>query len=143
MQGMQGMQGMMASPHHQLAMAHRQNLMTFATMLRSDVIKSKSVNSDVAGPAVAEIRHSFDAIRQHHEAQSPMMGNHADSAMTAMKRHMESHLGALSGHLTALEAEVARTTADAAQVRTHLDAILKECAGMVPTHAQAKPHQMK
>jgi hypothetical protein len=51
-EGMKGMQGMMEGSHHVLAMAYRDNIATFARALRSQVDRSKTVNLDLARPAV-------------------------------------------------------------------------------------------
>ena len=130
MQGMKGMNGMMSGPHHALAMAYRDNLVTFAKALRSDVTTSKAVNLDVARPAVAEMRRSFDQMKQHHQAHVATMGDHMDSSMTAMKQHAESHMLALSEHLVALDAEVNGPSPDGKKVSAHVTEILSECAAM-------------
>ena len=130
MQGLNGMNGMMSGPHHVLAMAFRDNLVTFAKALRSDVTTSKAVNLDVARPAVAEMRRSFDQMTQHHQAQVAMMGAHPDSSMTAMTQHMEAHMSGLSEHLVALDAEVNGPSPDGKKVSAHVTEILSECAAM-------------
>ena len=130
MQGMKGMNGMLRGPHHVLAMAYRDNLVTFAKALRSEVTTSKTVNPDVARPAVAEMRRSFDQMKQHHQAQLATMGDHMDSSMTAMKQHTESQMRALSEHLGALDAEVNGPSPDGKKVSAHVTEILSECAAM-------------
>ncbi len=142
MKGMPAMSGMMRGPHHMLAMAYRDNLKTFAEVLSGHVAKATTVNLDLARPAVAEVRRSFDQMRQHHQAQVMMMSDHADSAMSAMKRHMETHLTALGEHLTALESEVAASTPDPKKVAEHTTEILKQHAGMAKPPAAAAPHKM-
>ncbi len=148
--GMQGMSGMMGGPHHVLAMAYRDNLATFARTLRGQVTQSKTVNLELARPAVAEMRRSFDQIQQHHQAQMKMMGDHTESPMSGTNqqmsgtmRQMESTLTSLSDHLTALESEVNASTPDPKKVSEHTTEILKRCARMSAMPAKAKPHQMK
>jgi hypothetical protein len=143
MQGMPGMSGMMGGPHHVLAMAYRDNLATFARALQGQVTQSKTVDLDLARPAVAEMRRSFDQIQQHHQAQMTMMGDTTKTPMSGMMQHMETHLTALAEHLTALEAEVNAGTPDPKKVSEHTTEILKECAGMSAMPAKAKPHQMQ
>jgi len=138
---MKGMQGMMEGPHHVLAMAYRDNLATFARALRAQVTQSKTVNPDLARPAVAEMRRSFDQIKQHHQAQMSMMGNQPKpAAMAGMMQQMDTHLAALNDHLTALESEVNASTPDPKKVSEHLTEILKQCSEM---SGKDKPHQMK
>jgi hypothetical protein len=113
-EGMQGMSGMMGGPHHVLAR-----------------------------PAVAEMRRSFDQMRQHHQAQMAMMGDSTKPAMSGTMQHMETHLTALSEHLTALESEVNAGTPDPKKVSEHSTEILKQCAAMSAMPPKAKPHQME
>ena len=143
MKGMQGMSGMMEGPHHVLAMAYRDNLATFARALRAQVTESKTVNLDLARPAVAEMRRSFDQMKQHHQAQMAMMGDQTKPAMSGTMQQMESHMTALGEHLTALESEVNASTPDPKKVSEHATEILKQCADMSAMHGKAKPHQMK
>ena len=143
MKGMQGMNRMMGGPHHVLAMAYRDNLATFAKALQGQVTQTKSVNLEMARPAVSEMRRSLDQIREHHQAQMKMMGDHTESPMPGNMKHMETHLTALGEHLTALESEVNASTPDPKKVSEHTTEILKKGAGMSVMPAKAKPHQMK
>ena len=142
-EGMKGMPGMMDGPHHVLAMAYRDNLATFARALQGQVTKSKSVNLDLARPATAEMRRSFDQMKEHHQAQVTMMGDHATPAMMDTKQHMETHLTAVNEHLTELETELNAAAPDSKKVAEHTSMILKHCAGMSEMSGKAKPHQMK
>jgi cytochrome c556 len=142
-EGMKGMQGMMEGPHHVLAMAYRDNIATFARALRSQVDKSKTVNLDLARPAVSEMRRSFDQMKQHHQAQMSMMGDQTNPAMSGTMQQMETHLATLNEHLTALESEVNASAPDPKKVSEHTSEILKQCAGMPAMSGKAKPHQMK
>jgi hypothetical protein len=143
MKGMQGMSGMMGGPHHVLAMAYRDNLATFARALQAQVTQSKTVNLDLAQPAVAEMRRSFDQMKQHHQAQMAMMGTQPKPAMSGTMQQMDARLAALNEHLTALESEVNASTPDPTKVSEHTTEILKQCAGMSAMPGNAKPHQMK
>jgi hypothetical protein len=142
-EGMQGMSGMMEGPHHVLAMAYMDNLATFARALEAQVTQAKTVNLDLARPAVAEMRRSFEQMKQHHQAQMTMMGDGAKPPMSGTMQQMETHLAALSEHLTALESEVNASTPDPKKVSEHTSEILKQCAGMSAMPGNAKPHQMK
>ena len=72
--GMQGMQGMMAGPHHALAMAYGENLATFARVVHADASRSNMVSTELARPATAEMRRSFDQMKAHHQAQMSTVG---------------------------------------------------------------------
>ena len=144
MQDMKGMTGMMGGPHQVLAMAYRDNLATFARALRGQVNQSKSVNLDLARPAVAEMRRSYGQIQDHHQAHMrTMMSDHADSAMSANMKRMETRLTALGEHLTGLESAVNASTPDYRQVAEHATKLLNQSASMSSMHDKAKPHQMK
>jgi|KBSSwiStaDraftv2_1062776.scaffolds.fasta_scaffold110895_2 hypothetical protein len=142
MHDMHGMGMMMNMPHHVLAMAYRDNLVTFAKALRGQVAQSKSVNVDLARPAVAEMRRSFDQMKQHTGAQMSIMSDSAKKAMAGMMQGMETHTSALAGHLSALESEVGGNAPDPAKVSEHTSEILKQCAAMAAMPAKAKPHTM-
>ena len=125
MKGMRGMSGMMGEPHHVLAMAYRDNLATFAQALRGQVNQSKTVNLDLARPAVAEMKRSFDQMQQHHQAQMAMMGDSPKPEMSEAMEHMKAHLTALDKHLSALESEVNAGTPDPEKVSEHASEILR------------------
>ena len=158
MKDMPRMSGVKETPHHVLAMAYRDNLVTFAKALQGQVRQSKTVNLDLARPAVVEMRRSFDRMQQHHQAQMTMMGDKmmgdrmmggrmpGDQTKPLMSETMqgtESHLTALSEHLSALEAAVNAGTPDPKTVLEHTTEILKQCAKMSALPGMAKPHQMK
>ena len=133
---------MAAEPHHVLAMAYHQNLLAFTKALQEQTARSSSVNVDFARAAVAEMRHSFDQMQQHHQAQKAMMADHMTPPMSETMQRMETQLTALGEHLTALESEVGAATPDPKKVSSHTSAVLKQCADMSAMHDTAKPHQM-
>lgn len=148
MKGMHGsgMTGMMAGPHQILAMAYRDNIVTFGRALHGQLGLSPTVNLDLARPAVAEMRRSFDQMKEHHQAHMQMMMTMKDNMKPAASepmQHMETHLTALGEHLTALEAELNVATPSAAKASEHTAMVLKECGGMSSMPAKTKPHQMK
>jgi len=173
MKEMKGMSGMVSQPHHVLAMAYRTNLETFARALHGPVTQSKTVDVDLARPAVAEMRRSFDQMRQHHQAQmttmgdkpmgdkpmgnkpmggmmmgdkmmgDKMMGDTTKPQMSGSMQDMQSHLAALDEHLTALESALHVGTPDAKVVSAHTTEILKQCDKMSAKPAKTAPHHMK
>ena len=143
-EGMKGMTGMMGGPHHVLAMAYRDNLATFARALRGQVNQSKSVNLDLARPAVAEMRRSLSQLQEHHQAHMRAMTSaNTDSAMPGNRLRMETRLTALGEHLTALESAVNASAPDYRQVAEHATKILNQSASMSSMPDKAKPHQMR
>ena len=135
-QGMTCMADGMGGPHHAMSMAHRSNLSTFARTLQEQVEQSKTVDLEMARPAVAEMRRSFDATTQHHQAHMALMAAR-DSTKSRMMAHMDSAMASVGEHLAALEAEVNGPKPDPAKVIEHTTAILHQCRC---AEAPAKPH---
>ena len=127
--------GMMTGPHHLLAMAYRGNLMTFGRVLHDDVERSGTVNPELARPALAEMRRSFDWLRGHHEEQMKITGGPMKSPMPGMMSGMmqgrETPLRSLGEMVQALEKEVQSRAPDPAKVLDRTSAILKHCEGMM------------
>lgn len=140
---MPGMSSMMGGPHHVLAMAYRDNLVTFARAVKGRDSSPAAVNLDLVRPAVTEMRRSFNQMLEHHQAQMKAMSAPADSAMSGSMPHMETHLAALRTHLAALESEVGGRVPDPKKVSHHAAAIVEECAGMAMMPGKAEPHQMR
>lgn len=131
------MAAMMASPHHALSMAYRDNLLTFAQILRTNVTRSRMVSPTLARPATLEIRRNFDQMKLQHDSYMTSMGTPmaADTSKGGMMRDMQAHVSAIEMHLGALETEVAKATPDATLVIDHTAQIIKQCDGMMPTKA--------
>ena len=145
MKEMKGMSGVMRGTHHALAMAYRDNMATFARALRSEVARTSVVDVDLARPAAAEMRRSFDQMRDQHQAHMKTMGDQPDAKMTAMSKQMDAHTAALGAHLTALESEVNTRTPDAKNVMEHAGEIVKACGampGMSGMSGKGAPHKM-
>jgi len=130
--GSMDMSKMMQEPHHVLAMAYHQNLATFAKALHEQATRASSVNVEFARAAVAEMRRSFDQMKQHHHEHMQTMSAEMHTQMSGMMQQMETHQTELNTQLTALEQEVQPTTPDAKKVstlatsvHTHLDAMSK------------------
>ncbi len=156
-----GMGDMMSGPHHALAMAYRDNLTTFTRAVQRQAAGAKTIDLDLARPAVVEMRRSFDQMQLHHKAQMSMMSDNMKSMtgddmkhptsttmkpmkpMMAMMLEMETHVTALAEHLTALESEVNASVPLPKSVSAHTAEILKHCAGMSGMPAKAKPAALK
>ncbi|HLG06441.1 MAG TPA: hypothetical protein VI383_09860 [Gemmatimonadales bacterium] len=122
---------MMAGPHHLLAMAYRDNLANFARVLQAEVTRSKAVAVELARPAAAEMRRSFDQMRSHHEAQMAMPGPNR-ATMTGMTTdQMKARLAALDEQVAALGKAVGAGGPETAKVVEITAAILKHCEGMI------------
>ena len=136
------MGGMMGGPHHVLAMAYGATLATFARALQGHVTRSKSVDLDLAKPAVAEMVRNFDQMKEHHAAQMKMMGDQKQP-MAGMEQKHVTEVASLGEHLTALQSEVNLSTPDPRKVAEHTAEILKHCARMSKMSGKAMPHAMK
>lgn len=139
------MMEMAKEPHHVLAMAYHQNLAAFAKVLHDQTAGASSVNIEFARAAVAEMRRSFDQMKEHHSEHMQTMSAEMQSKMSEMMQQMGTHRNELNTQLTALEQEVKLSTPDAkkvstlaASVHTHLDAMSKMHQG-----AQGSKMKMK
>ena len=119
-------------PHHVLAMAYHRNLATFAKALHEQSAGASSVNLEFARAAVAEMRRSFDQMKQHHQACMQAMSAETQAKMNGKMEQMEPHRNQLNDQLTALEQEAQSATPDpkkvatlASDIVTHLDAMSK------------------
>jgi hypothetical protein len=115
-------------PHHVLAMAYQRNLAIFAKALHKQTTGASSVNLEFARAAVAEMRRSFDQMKQHHQACMQAMS----AEMKGTMEKMEPHQKQLNDQLTALEQEAQSAAPDAKKVATlastvvtHLDEMSK------------------
>lgn len=145
-----GMSGMMSGPHHALAMAYGESLAAFARAVNVDAKRSNMVNVELARPATAEMRRSFDQMKTHHQAQMAAAGSMApDSMKKSMPNHsaqmmkmddMQAHMTSIETHLGMLESEVSATSPNATKVVAHTAEILKACASAMrmPMKASGK-----
>ncbi len=132
-----------ANPHQVLAMAYRDNMIAFATAMRTQASEGKSVDVDIARPAMTEMRRSYDKMTEHSEALALAADDSTKTRMAAMEHPMETHLAVIDAHLTALEMVVRSTTPSAASVADHTSAILKECEGMSAARGMKKDGMAK
>ena len=117
-------------PHHVLAMAYHRNLAAFTKALEGQTVGASSVNVDFARAAVAEMRRSFDKMKEHHQAHMQTMTAAMQATMSGMMQQMDTHQSELNTQLTALEQEVQLSSPDAKKVaslsvsvRAHLEAM--------------------
>lgn len=143
-----GMSGMMSGPHHALAMAYGENLAAFARAVNVDAKRSNMVNVELARPATAEMRRSFDQMKTHHQAQMAAAGSMAPDSMMkkSMPNHsaqmmkmddMQAHMTSIETHLGMLESEVLATSPNATKVVAHTAEILKACASAMRMPAKS------
>jgi polyhydroxyalkanoate synthesis regulator phasin len=135
---------MMANePHHVLAMAYRQSLATFAGALHEQTAGAGSVNVEFARAAVAEMRRSFDQMKQHHQEHMQTMSGEMHTKMSGMMQQMETHQTELGAQLTALEQEVQLSTPDTKKVSTLAASVNSHLNAMSKMHRGSKGSKMK
>ncbi|MFN0124065.1 MAG: hypothetical protein ACKV2V_26480, partial [Blastocatellia bacterium] len=124
------MMKMESEPHHLLAMAYHQNLATFAMALHRQTSQASAVNVEFARVAVAEMRRSFDQMKQHHQEHMKTMSEEMRAGMTGMMKEMETHRTEVGTQLEGLEREMKlsapeakKVAAMAASVNSHLEAM--------------------
>lgn len=141
-QGKMDMSAMKQEPHHVLAMAYRDNLLTFAKALREHAAKATAINPEFSRAAVAEMRRSFDQMHQHHQDHMAAMSEQMKTHMADMIQQMRTHHTAAGEHLTALESEVQAATPVASKVSEHIAEVLKHCEAMSSMKAGTMDHKM-
>jgi polyhydroxyalkanoate synthesis regulator phasin len=125
--GMMDMSVMMQEPHHQLAMAYKQNLESFAKALRDEAAKTATVNPEFARAAVAEMKRSFDLMQQHHQDHMKTIDDKMKAHMSNMMKQMEAQDAAIKEALAGLDKEVQNSAPDSKAISQYVDDILKNC----------------
>ena len=136
------MMAMANEPHHVLAMAYKDNLVTFAKALRQETAKAKTVNPEFARAAVAEMKRSFDRMQEHHQDHMKTMDDKMKAQMADMMKQMDTHHSAIQEHLAALDKEVQTSAPDAKSISNHVAEILKQCDGMANMQGGSMEHKM-
>jgi hypothetical protein len=146
-----GMPGMMSGPHHALAMAYGENLATFARALNSDASRSNIVSTELARPATAEMRRSFDQMKLHHQSHMSTVGTTMRMPMTkdsaaAMTRPARSDSLTARSMPMPMRTDSARPTkmgdmrAQMATIETHLALLETEVKATTPNAAKVIEH---
>jgi len=133
---------MMQEPHHVLAMAYRNNLVTFAKALRHHATEATTVNLDFARATVAEMMRSFDQVQQHSREHMQAMDATMKAHMADMMKQKDERHASIREHLAALDQEVNTGSPDAGSIANHLAEILQQCDGMSRMHTEAMEHKM-
>lgn len=124
---MMDMSAMMQEPHHQLAMAYKQNLENFAKALRNEAAKTATVNPEFARAAVAEMKRSFDLMQQHHQDHLKTIDDKMKAHMSDMMKQMEAQDAAIKEALAGLDKEVQNSAPDSKAISQYVDDLLKNC----------------
>ena len=130
-------------PDHVLAMAYHRNLATFAKALHEQTAGASSVNLEFVRAAVAEMRRSFDQIKQHHQACTQTMSAEMQTKMKGEMQQMETHQNQLNDQLTALEQEAQSAAPDAKKVSTLASKVFTQLDAMSKMHAGGRGKKMK
>lgn len=130
-------------PHHVLAMAYHHNLATFAKALQEQTAGVSSVNLEFARAAVAEMRRSFDQMKQHHQQCMQTMSAEMQAKMKGKMEQMEPHQNQLNDQLTALEQEVQSAAPDPTKVSTLASSVLTHLDAMSKMHQRSRGKKMK
>jgi leucyl aminopeptidase (aminopeptidase T) len=139
---MMEMSAMHQEPHHVLAMAYRDNLVSFARALQHQAGQAKTVDPEFARAAVAEMKRSFNQMEQHHQDHMKTMDDTMKAGMADTMKQMDAHNAAIKEHLAELDHDVHTSAPDATSVSQHVAEILKHCNGMSKMHAGTMDHKM-
>ncbi len=136
------MAAMKAEPHHLLATAYKDSLLSFAKTLRDGTAEATTVDTVFARAAVEEMTRSFAQMQVHHLDHMKTMDEKMKSSMAGMMKQMDAHHAAIQEHLTALEKDVQAAAPDAKSITTHVTAIITQCEGMSMMQSGTMPHKM-
>ena len=140
--GMAGMKSemsmMMKSPHHLLMTAHMKSMSEFANALRDQAVKPEPLDVEFARAAVAELRHSLDAMEAIHQKHMETMSADMKSKMHTMMDKMDKDRAMVKDQVSALETDVQADKPDSKQVAAHSNALLKHFAMMSKMHSGSK-----
>ena len=128
---------MSKEPHHMLAMAYHQNVVTFAKSLAKQA-NDGPLNVEFARTAVKEMRRGFDEMQLHHDAHMKTMPAGMPTKMEGMMRKMETHRTEMKNSLTALEVEIGMATPDAKKVSALAVSVGTHCEAMMNQGGMAK-----
>jgi len=149
-QGMMDMSAMMNEPHHQLAMAYKENLLNFAKALRQATTDTNTVNASFARDAVAEMKRSFDQMQEHQQnhikamdGKTKAMDEKMKADMAGMMKDMDTKTAAIKEDLAALDKEVQTSAPDSKRISSYVDDILKNCDSMSKMHGDMMQHKME
>ncbi len=142
MMDMMDMSAMMHEPHHQLAMAYKDNLANFAKVLRQGAVDTKTVDPDFARAAVAEMKRTFDQMQQHHQGYMNAMDEKMKAQMAGMMKQMDAHHLAIKEGLAALGKAVQTSAPDSQSISKYADDILKNCTSMSKMQGEMMNHKM-
>ena len=124
------MKQMMGNPHHVLAMAYHDNLMTFSHSLMKMAKQGDTVPRDFARTAVAEMRRSVDELEKHRADAMRSMPAAMKEQQGDMHQRMEKHLVSVKGHIRDLDELTKKDRIPSQEVLKHLNAMMAECTGM-------------
>jgi hypothetical protein len=141
-QRMMDMSAMMNEPHHQLAMAYKENLVNFAKALHQQAADTITVNPQFARDAVGEMRRSFDQMLGHHQDHMKTMDEKMKERMADMKKKMDAQCDAIKDDLAALDKEAQTSAPDSKTISRYVDDILKNCDSMSKMHDDMKDREM-
>ena len=116
-------------------MAYRDNLVMFTKKLRGN--RAGPVDVVVARPAMEEMKHSYEQLMKHHDAQLDDLSSRVDGPAASVKSQMDARLARIGTQLAALDLVVNDPTPDPREVASRSAAILKECAALTPLRAKA------
>lgn len=134
---------MALEPHHVLAMDYHQNLAAFALALHGQAAMATTVDLEFSRLAVAEMRHSFDAMGKHHQEHRQTMSAEMHTRMSGRMKQMDLHQAELNTQLTALEQEVKLARPDPKTVSTLSADICAHLEAMSTLHQAAHESGLK
>lgn len=139
------MSKMMKSAHHKMAMAHRQNVLTFAKTLRDLAKDAENFDPELAKTMAGEIKRSSEMMDKVHKAHMTKMKSEGKmnaekmKKMAPMMEKMKQQKAEMVEHIKALEKSVGAASIDRKVVEEHSSAIVE----MLESKKMDKKHKDK
>jgi hypothetical protein len=121
-------------PHYVMAMAHLQNIGTFAKALSNQAQESNQLSADFARAVVAEINRNLDKVVEHHQEHLKTISADMRSKLAAKMKEMDTHRSKLNDAVNALGKDVQNYTLDAKQIAADSAAILEHLDELSKIH---------
>lgn len=126
------------SPHHLVMMAYRQNVLSFAGVLRDMTKAGKLEDVELARNAFAEIKHSMEKMDGIHQAHMSKMSAETSEKMKPMMEKMQADKTAVKEHILALEKALQANAPDALEVQKHAAALVLQLEKMDKSEMKMK-----
>lgn len=124
------MKKMHTSPHHEMMMTHRENVLNFARTLRDMAANGKIEDPALARSALAEVKRGMEKMEEIRQSHMDTMSSDMLEKMKPMMEMMKAERTAMKEHVGALEKALMAAVPDAREVEKHAAALVGQIEKM-------------